>query len=656
MNLQGVIMTFPTELKSKFIEQLRKNKISYSYGWNNYMGTVTNPAALVVEIDNEQQMQAVAKQLKKLNANQTPDSKITMRATAGWSDKPEISCCLFPWTQVQKDEYNEGFSFSEVVGGRIAANTPGTDIIIRFSKKFHHTQLIGPIKHPVLFNPNTPIHQLPSFEVEVSAGVQIAELAEFLRQNNLSLTTASMIAWVTAVGLAGTAGHGSGRDEPGFSGLIESVRVCDMDGTIREIDRNHPDFATLMGGHSGLLGVILSMKIRTVKAFNLCETIDLFHNTQEMSGKLSAILKNNQYVSFIGMPSSTNKELDQLINKWQIRKWNYSELEPTQKEKSPYAPDLNSFIQELEVRIGSSIMEFLLDSGLKHLLPYFTLFSAATVTGSRGTKTVVDYENHITHPQVGFPKLMRDVSYLIPVNDNEAGKTLETVLQKIEELLKNGSKNGEYPITYAVYVRYAKGTNGGLSTSATSSDEERILAIDIVTHPDAPGITHFEQQFLAALKEMGITPRHHLGKNFPAGISHYDQFLEPKAIAEFIEALQRWHSTPGLKDGKERFEMSPFYTPYLRSMLSPSPVLTHQLTNEQGIKNHDKTTIKPVELPRKKHGDQECLDFLTALQTVIDHIPLPNEEAKIAKEAFLKACRTELEARQSKASSSSLTL
>ncbi len=604
MNLQGVIMSFPAELKSKFIEQLRKNKISYSYGWDNYMKTVQNPAALVVEIDNEQQLQTVIKDIKSMNVDRTPDNKITIRATAGWSDKPEISCCLFPWNQVQKDEYNEGFSFSEVVGGRVASNTPGTDIIIRFSKKFHHTKVIGPIENPVLFNPDTPIHQLPSFEVEVSAGVQIAELADFLRKNNLSLTTVSMIAWVTAIGLSGTAGHGSGRDEPGFSGLIESVRVCDMDGNIREIDRNHPDFTTLMGGHSGLLGIILSMKIRTVSAFNLCETIELFHNTQEMSGKLSAILKNNQYVSFIGMPSFTNKEIDHAISKWQIRKWNYSQSQPTQNEKSPYAPDMTSFIQELEVRIGSSIMEFLLDSGLKHLLPYFMLFSAATVTGSRGTKTVVDYENHITHPQVGFPKLMRDVSYLIPVNDDQAGQTLEAVLQKIEELLKNGGKKGEYPITYAVYVRYIKGTNGGLSTSATSSEEERILAIDIVTHPDAPGITHFEQQFLASLKEMGITPRNHLGKNFPAGILHYDQFLEPKAIVEFKEAIERWYSTPGLKDGKERLDMSPFYTPYLQNMLSPSPVLTQQLTDELENKERNKTTIKPVELSRKEHTNQ----------------------------------------------------
>lgn len=379
-------MTFPTELKTKFIKVLAKNKISYAHGWDNYMGTVKNPAAMLIEIDNEEQLQIAIKTIKKMNSDRQPDNKITMRATAGWSNKTDASCCLFPWDTMQENQYNEGFSFSQVVGGRAEANTPGTDIIIRLSKKFHHMKVIGPIENPTLVNPDTPIHQLPSHLVEVSAGVQITELADFLRKKNLSLTTVSMIAWVTAVGLSGTAGHGTGRDEPAFSGLIESIKICDMDGTIREITKDHPDFATLIGGHSGLLGIILSMKIRAVQAFNLRETIELFPNTKEMKGKLSDILLNNQYISIMGMPSYVGKESDKLIPKWQIRKWNYSKSKPTKKEKAPYSPDITSFTQELEVRLGASVMEFLLDSGLKHLLPYFMLFSAATVTGARGTK------------------------------------------------------------------------------------------------------------------------------------------------------------------------------------------------------------------------------------------------------------------------------
>ncbi|PYD07538.1 L-gulono-gamma-lactone oxidase, partial [Pseudomonas savastanoi pv. glycinea] len=156
----------------------------------------------------------------------------------------------------------------------------------------------------------------------------------------------------------------------------------------------------LTGGHSGLLGIVVSMKLRAVKAFNLCETIELFPNTREMTGRLSDILKNNQYISIMGMPSYGCPESDKLVSKWQIRQWNYTTDKPGKKEKAPYDPDVRSFAQELQVRIGASVMDFLLDSGLKHLLPSFMLLSAAVVTGTRGTSPKVDYENHITHPQV----------------------------------------------------------------------------------------------------------------------------------------------------------------------------------------------------------------------------------------------------------------
>jgi hypothetical protein len=711
-------MTFPAELKTKLIQILTKNKIYFSQGWDNFMETVKNPAALVIEVESAQQLQTVIKSIKSLNSDRTPDNKITVRATAGWTDKAD-SCCCF-WKNVQESDYNEGFSFSQVVGGKASPDSPGTDVIVRFGKKFHSKQVIGPIKKPVIFNPDNPIHKLPSFEVEVSAGVQVAELAEFLRTNKLSLPTVSMISWVTPVGLAGTAGHGTGRDEPAFSGLIESFKVCDMDGEIREIKRGQADFDTLAGGHSGLLGIVLSIKLRTVQAFNLRETVELFPNAKAMTGKLSDILKGNQYVSIMGMPSYVSEETEESVSKWQIRKWNYTKEEPPKGEKAPYAPDTTSFSQQVEIGVGAPVMEYLIDSGLSHLLPYYMLTSAAAVTGARGTKPKVGFENHITHPQVAFPKKMRDVSYLIPVKDDDSGKTLETILQNFDAILEDAGKKGEYPVTYAIYVRYLKGTNGGLSTSFTSSDDERVLTIDVVTHPDAPGITNFEQNVLSLFKEMGVTPRNHLGKNFPAGVLRYDQFLGGKAVEEFTDALKRWNKTPGKDDGGDRFEMSPFYTSYMKSMLSPSPKL--ELVKELSAEKEGsseielssapielssapielssapielssapielssapvkfsgaivelslapvKLSVAPIELSSapvklssapikqasKKYSDEECHKFLTRLHEHMTLIPVHDEVGKKAKDAFLKACKSELDSRSTLVTGMSLT-
>lgn len=632
-------MSFTKELKSRFIKMLDDHKITHTLGWSNYMQTVDNPASIVIDVANEREVQLILKELKQLNANRPPEHKITLRATAGWENSQTPSCCFFPWQRVQENKYNESFSFSQVVGGQAVEGSAGTDVIIRFKKKSHQARVLGPIETPPLVNPDSSIHQLPSTLVEVSAGMQISDFSDFLRKNNLSLSTVSMIAWPSVVGLTGTAGHGTGRDESAFSGLLQSMTICDMDGSIRELKIGDPDFEVLRGGHSGLLGVVLSMKLRAVQAFNLCETVELFTDTEEMSGKLQALLSNNQYISFLGMPSSSTSELSKSTPKWQILKWNYTTEKPTAGEKPTYAPGRTSFLQELEVRLGSDAMGVLVGSELKHLLPSYMLLAAAEAIGSRGTQPVVNFENDITHPQVAFPKKLRDVDYFIPVKDSEAGATLETLLQRIQTLLDKAATRGEYPVTYAIYVRYLKGTNGGLSTSSTSSPDERILALDVVTHPDAPGIKRFEREFMAFLNEMGLKVRFHLGKDFPAGIERYDEFLDPVNIDAFIKALTRWHTTPHKNDGAERLAMSPFYTPYLQKMLNLNPVFDVQL-DEENISSFAKKARHVV------HNEARDLSFLTRLAKAVGTFTVSSDSAKDAKDAFLQACEAELARRQ----------
>lgn len=639
-------MAFPIDLKFKFIELLRQKKIFNTHGWTNFMGTVVNPAALVIEVANQEQLQTVLREINVLNQTLPVAKKITVRASGGWSDENVSQCCFFsPWSQQQRENYNEGYSFSPVVGGSDTVSIPGTDVVIRFAKKFHNMKVLGPVAK-AWSGFVTPIHSLPSYLVEVSAGVQIAELATFLRAKNLSLTTVSMISWVTAVGLAGTGGHGTGRSEPSFSGLIESMTVCDMHGNIREINSQHPDFKTLCGAHSGLLGVVLSIKIRVVEAFNLRETIDVFASAQEMKYQLADVLADNQYVSIMWVPGYI-KENVFATPRLQIRKWNYTSLKPEKIVPAPYDPDVRSLNQELEVKLGASAMDFLLDSGLKHLLPAFMAMSAAMVIGTRGIEPVIGYENHITHPQVAFPKKMRDVSFIIPVKDDEAGSMLEKILQKMEDLFYAGAKKGEFPVTYAVYVRYIAGTSGGLSTTGTISDHDRVLVIDVVTHPEAPGIQNFEQQLMNFLRKQGLTPRHHLGKNFPAGISCYEQFLDTEQVSEYCAALVRWHATPQQFDGAEQLAKSPFLTPYLNKMLTPQPKADNRLDPVEADESFD----KPV--PHKDHTEQECLDFLTKLHAEITQRQVVNE-GKAAKDHFLRVCAQELEARTARINAKAL--
>ncbi len=636
------MMTFPAKLKFEFMDMLTRNKISCSQGWTNFMGNVRNPSAVVVDVDSEAQVQLIMKEIKRMNEGRTPKNKITLRATAGWENKDNsVSCCLFPWSKVQEEEYGKGsFSFSEVVGGRASSEGEGTDIILRFKKKFHKAKVLGPLNtKPAWLNPNNPIHQLPASLVEVSAGMQIAEYAEFLRKNNLSSSTLSMLSWASLVGLLGHGGHGTGRDEPAVSGLIESIRVCDMDGNIRELTPDHPDFQTLCAAHSGFLGVILSVKMRAVKAYNLRETIAVFHNTEEMKGKLGDILKNNHYVSVMGMPSSS--PLGENVHQWQVRMWNYTTDKPTQKTQPTYAPTITSLAQELGLRLGKDLMDFLVNSELRSLLPEFMLIAAAQSIEERGTKSIVDFENHITHPQVAFPEKLRDVDYFIPVKDDKAGENLEAILQQIENQVNKASRRGEYPITYAVYVRYLKGTNGGLSPTGTSSPDEHIIALDVVTHPQTRGIVRFEEEFLEFLKEQKFEVRNHLGKHFPDGVVHYSQFLDSKNMKEFIEAAERWNATPQKNDGADRLAMAPYNTNYFQKMLDLSLGLKSELEDKSIKEISHSPKMKSIEYTK-----EECVSFLMRLHEVVDLMPVQSEAAKNAKAIFLKTCQNELENRR----------
>ncbi|WP_412758267.1 FAD-binding protein [Legionella bozemanae] len=637
-------MTFPAKLKFAFMDMLTRNKISYTQGWSNFMGNVRNPSAVVVDVENEEQVQLIMKEVKRMNENRTPKDKITLRATAGWENKDKSEgCCFFPWSKVQDDKYGKGsFSFSEVVGGRASPEGEGTDIIIRFKKKYHKAKVLGPLNtKPAWFNPDNPIHQLPASLVEVNAGMQIDDYSEFLRKHNLSSTTLSMLSWASLVGLVGTGGHGTGRDESAVSGLIESIKVCDMDGTIRELTPDHPDFQTLRAAHSGFLGVVLSVKMRAVKAYNLRETITLFHNTEEMKGKLGDILKNNHYVSIMGMPSSSKSELSENIHQWQVRMWNFTTEKPTQNSKATYLPSITSLLQELGVKLGEDLMDFLVNSDLKVLLPEFMLIAAAQSIEARGTKPIVDFENHITHPQVAFPEELRDVDYFIPVKDDKAGEHLENILQQIELQVNKAAKRGEYPITYAVYVRYLKGTNGGLSTTSTSAQDEHVIALDVVTHPQAQGIARFEKEFLAFLKEQKLEVRNHLGKNFPAGVVRYTQFLDSKNMKQFIEAAERWNATPNKDDGAERLAMAPYYTNYFQEMLDLSPSLERELEKKSIVEENLAPKMEP-----REYTKEEYVTFLTRLCDVVDLMPIQGEAARNAKATFLKTCQLELENRR----------
>ncbi|KTD64004.1 FAD-binding protein [Legionella spiritensis] len=598
-------MGMSTITRDALLAKLSEKKISWQRKrWKNYMEDVQQPNAIIVQVKNNDDVQKVIQAIKEMN-DANPESKITLRAAAGWKDEPGSTWCCFPWKQKQKNTYNESFSFSQ--GAR-------ADVILRFDESFHTLKNLGPIEGS------------DDYLVQVNAGVQIAQLADWLRKQKLSLPTVSMIAWVTAVGLLANGGHGTGKKQPAFSGLIESMTICDMNGEIRTITRDDKDFTTLCAAHAGMLGVVLNVTLRVNKAFNLEETIRNYHDVETMNEDLDDLTDNNDYFTLMRIPTYPSSVIEERsIDKWHVRLWNKTDKKRTAYKSAPYAADASSLSQELQVQIGDSVQDFLLDAGLQHLFPAYMLLTAAVITKTRGTDARVDYENHITHYQVGFPKSLRDVSYFIPVNKAEAGEILGKIAKKVDDMLLEAAEQDEYPLTYAMYVRYLKGTSGGLSATATG-DDQRILAIDMVTHPDAPGIQRFEEELLAYFNdELGIKPRHHPGKNFPTGVYNYADFLDADALDEYRDALTRWYKN------EESLANSPFITPYMNDMVFTPPGYKPEALVEPSLKEP---------LPGQKHTDEERARFLDKLVKAIRDLPLADDHLNEIRDNFIEECNT----------------
>lgn len=87
--IQGKNMPFAEGSKAVFLKDLTDKGISHKVKtWTNYMENVRKNA-VIVQVDNEKQVQEVARAVKKQNEQHT-DNKITVRATAGWADKKMI--------------------------------------------------------------------------------------------------------------------------------------------------------------------------------------------------------------------------------------------------------------------------------------------------------------------------------------------------------------------------------------------------------------------------------------------------------------------------------------------------------------------------------------------------------------------------------------
>lgn len=249
--------------------------------------------------------------------------------------------------------------------------------------------------------------------------------------------------------------------------------------------------------------------------------------------------------------------------------------------------------------------------------------------------THVGEERSITHYQEAFPKdHLMDVSVIFPVEKQQSGNMLAKITAHAQKLIKEAAEKNEYPLSYAIYVRYFKGTNGGLSTSGTT-ESQRTMAFEMVSDPTTPGYLAFRDEMIRYMKdELGLRVGFHWGKYIPEGETYAT--VNPVGAEKVKTILEQWHADPSDPNKKMSIKHNPFITPYDQNMLgyADAPAL------EQKPKMQESTTTT------KQHV-KAFQQYVTELHEVLpDH---QKESCAALFVAFNKQCQQAIHALPEKA-------
>lgn len=621
---------------NELVRQLKELNIDAERtAWKNFTGNLNEPSAVIVDISNAEQAVLVMKHIRGANIllQQHHHPIITVSGMAGWKDERRSRRLTWAvsdsaWEEEQRRTYNESYSVSA---------TPGM-VIVRFNPKFQN-QVFGITDNGVI----------------CPAGMQIGDLDTRLAKLSEPRTVlgSSMIAKVSAVGLAGNGGHGTGRDEGSFSSQIRSIRTIDDRGNIRVIEQgkitthftddktgkitvstteSFDHFDTIRAAHMGAFGLILSMELKTVPKFKLKEERTTYKSLSDLraDGLLKDRMRNNRDFTFMFMPVA-----DKNAMKFEVRVWNKTD-KPDQIKKPHYIAGSQARNMELSIRANKWINDCVYDNGLTKLLPLIQKIGAKVAIGTKSHTSsnpdvIVGDEHEIRHRQaVAFPEDLIDISLMFPIAEEKAAELLEWLVEKSQEILSSPEFAGISPVTYAMYARYFQGDNAGLSPSRTKPGQ-KILAFEWTTHPNAPMLDKFLQKMFTSINQHCMDndlelPCFHPGKFIPARRGFKDYYGK-EDVAAFNSARAAFYGD------EKAANNSAFYTDYLREMLTRragSILPTNLSTIQESINRYKKP----------KHRDSNKTDegFLEGLLGVPD---LAEEAAELRRE--LRSARKELE-------------
>jgi hypothetical protein len=469
-------------------------------GFKNYMNTQTVADAIVVNIETKMALHTFMCEIQALNKNKNPEDRIIVRAAAGGN---------------HEDPHSASYS---------ATTCTSADIVLRLTGSEFHA--ISRMKDSNI--------------MRVGASVQIGELDKQLyNKHQLALPTSSLIPYVSVGGLAAAGGHGTGKNQPSFAGLVRGMTLCLENGKEVHIDQSHPDFATIAGANNGLFGVVIDMDIECVPAQKMQCVMEKRSPIEFMEAVENGLFENDPYVSVMYVPTYLDDEMtNRTMNNVIIYRWRPA---PLDTHNTNHDESLSDFEQAAEMKLSALVNVPEVLRKYPSLIPaYMRHITTPLAIGNRDQLALGPW-HEMMHYRTAFPRDLDEICGIFPVQDQPIraaqGQEIVRALKHAMTLLGDHAKRGEYPVTYGLYFRYLQGTNGGLSFTA-HPEGHHVCAMDITSNENIRGFADFKknmQQFF--IDEMHA--KFHWGKNAPTDVDYAK--LYGAAWENTKTVLERWH-------------------------------------------------------------------------------------------------------------------
>jgi xylitol oxidase len=106
--------------------------------------------------------------------------------------------------------------------------------------------------------------------VTVGAGISYGRLGAALASHGRALPNFASLPHLSVAGAVATATHGSGARNPSLASAVRALELVLADGSTRTLERGEPDFDGAVVS-LGALGIVTSLTLETVPAFELCQ-------------------------------------------------------------------------------------------------------------------------------------------------------------------------------------------------------------------------------------------------------------------------------------------------------------------------------------------------------------------------------------------------